>query len=80
MQAPEKGIKIKELFKEVLPLVTSRAVDFDKKTLEKQLIETVLLAILDFHIPLSLSLVEMVHAEHVIICHISSCSIACLTP
>jgi len=66
MQAPEKGIRVKELFKELLPLVTSGAVIFDKKTLEKQLVETVLLAILNFLIPsqLCLSLVEMVLAEH----------------
>ena len=51
MQTPEKGIKIKKLLKELLPSVTLGADKFDKKTLETQLIETVLLAILDFCIP-----------------------------
>ena len=44
MQAPEKGMKIKELLKELLPLVTPGADNFDKKTLETQLAKTVILA------------------------------------
>ena len=55
MQAPEKRIKLKELLKELLPLVTLGADNFDKKTLETQLVETVLFATLDFCIPSSSS-------------------------
>jgi cell growth-regulating nucleolar protein len=40
LKTPENSIKIKELLKEILPLVTSGAVGFDKKTLEKQMVET----------------------------------------
>lgn len=40
LKTPENSIKIKELLKELLPLVTSGAVGFDKKTLEKQMVET----------------------------------------
>ncbi|KAG0628245.1 hypothetical protein M758_1G012500 [Ceratodon purpureus] len=40
LTAPEKRIKLKELLKELLPLVTLGADNFDKKTLETQLVET----------------------------------------
>lgn len=46
LQTPENSIKIKELLKELLPLVTTGAVGFDKKTLKKQMVETVLLSTL----------------------------------